>query len=296
MKLKQGVYLSFIRCLILVSGSLSFMAGAASASSSPLSPGKQVKLVATAPHIVEMLYAIGAGDSIIGTTEHSDYPKAATKIPRIGNYAGLQVERILQLKPDYIVAWKSGNPEVDLNRLKKLGMKIVYSNPTELSSVAKEIRMLGKLTNHENKANQVADAYLAKLNDLTQKYQQQQPISVFYQLWTAPLTTVANKAWPQQLLSVCQAQNPFIDLKGDYPQLSIEHVMLAKPKLIIIPTSTGEPNQIKGYWQQFNAIPAVKNKQIKTVNSDKLHRMTPRALDELEVMCEKIDKTRTVYF
>lgn len=257
---------------------------------------KAVKLVVAAPHIVEMLYAIGAGDSIIGTTEHSDYPQAATKIPRIGNYAGLQVERILQLKPDYIVAWKTGNPEVDLNRLESLGMKIIYSNPTKLKSVAEELRMLGKLTHNESQAKQVADAYMVKLNRLKQEYQNRQPISVFYQLWTAPLTTVANKAWPQQLLSICKVENPFINLKGDYPQLSIENVMLAQPKLIIIPTSTGEPNQINDYWQQFKAIPAVKHQQIITVNSDKLHRMTPRALDELEVMCEKVDKARAAYF
>ncbi|WAJ71553.1 cobalamin-binding protein [Catenovulum adriaticum] len=288
MKIKSQLFLIVKSLLLLLTFSFSLSSSAAD--------NKAVRLVVAAPHIVEMLYAIGAGDSIIGTTEHSDYPQAATKIPRIGNYAGLQVERILQLKPDYIVAWKTGNPEVDLNRLEKLGMTVVYSNPTDLKSVADELIMLGELTGQKSKANQIATAYMDKLNRLKQKYKTHQPISVFYQLWTAPLTTVANNAWPQQLLAICQVDNPFIALKGDYPQLSIEHVMMAKPKLIIIPTSTGEPNQIKGYWQQFNAIPAVKNKQIITVNSDKLHRMTPRALDELEVMCEKIDNARAVYF
>lgn len=256
---------------------------------------KDVKLVVTAPHIVEMLYAIGAGDQILGTTEHSDYPQAANQIPRIGNYAGLQVEKILALKPDYIIAWKTGNPPQDLERLETFGIPVVYSNPTSLESVAKELIMLGKLSGHIDQSKLAAEQYLTQLDNLKKQYSGKDKIRVFYQLWAAPLTTIANQAWPQKLIEVCQVDNPFIELKGDYPQISIEHVLVKQPQVIVIPTSSSEPNEIKGYWQKFNTIPAVNNHQIKLVNSDKLHRMTPRSLDELAVMCNKIDQARAFY-
>ena len=77
------------------------------------------RIIALAPHIVESLYAIGAGQQIIGTTSHADYPKGAEDILQIGNYARLQIEKIIQLKPDVIIAWKTGNPTDDLARLEK---------------------------------------------------------------------------------------------------------------------------------------------------------------------------------
>ena len=82
------------------------------------------RIIALAPHIVESLYAIGAGEQIIGTTAHADYPKAAEDILRVGNYARLQIEKIIQLKPDVIIAWKTGNPSDDLARLEKYDLKV----------------------------------------------------------------------------------------------------------------------------------------------------------------------------
>ncbi|MCU4674653.1 cobalamin-binding protein [Catenovulum sp. 2E275] len=293
LKFKQLCRFWLVCCGLSASIAISFVANADDTNSAE---NKTVRVIATAPHIVEMLYAIEAGDNIVGTTEHSDYPQAAQKIPRIGNYAGLQIEKILALKPDYIVAWKTGNPPQDLARLEKLGIPIIYSEPNGLESVAQELKMLGKITHKTAQAEQAAQAYLDKLAVLRKKYQNTQTLTVFYQLWAAPLTTIANQAWPQHLLNVCNVTNPFVDLQGDYPQISIEHVLVQQPQVIIIPSSLAEPNEMKGFWQKYPQIPAVKNEQIKLVNSDKLHRMTPRSLDELEVMCDKLNQARAFYY
>ena len=252
-------------------------------------------VIALAPHIIENLFAVGAGEQVIGTTEHSDYPEAAKQVPRIGNYAVLQIEKILQLKPDYLVAWPTGNPPEDLVRVEKLGIPVVYSKPNELEGVAEELIKFGELTGNQQQAQLVADDYLQKLKKIKQDNTDKKPIKVFYQLWSAPLTTIANQAWPQKILDVCKAQNPFVDLVGDYPHVSIENVLVANPDVIIIPTSLTEPNGEIEYWQKFSSIPAVKNKQIYLVNSDKLHRMTPRVVEEMQVLCDKIDTARLFY-
>ena len=93
-------------------------------------------IIALAPHIVEMLYDVGAGGQIIGTTAFADYPEQAKKIPRIGNYVRLQLERVIELQPDLIIAWKSGNPSDDLARLEQLGFNIVYSQPHTFEDIA----------------------------------------------------------------------------------------------------------------------------------------------------------------
>jgi len=250
------------------------------------------RIIALAPHIVENLFAVGAGDLIIGTTEHADFPESARNIPRIGNYAQLSIEQILAADPDLIIAWKSGNPSDDLARLEKLGLNIVYSQPNTLEDVAKELRLFGKLTGNIATAEQQATDFLSQMTEIRKLYLNKKSMKVFFELWPRPLTTIANEAWPQQQLNLCQTANPFIDSATDYPQINIEQVVLAGPDIIIQPTSHGIKSPDKVDWQQWQSIPAVKNSAFLHPNADKLHRMTSRSLDELALLCQQIDEFR----
>ncbi len=251
------------------------------------------RIIALAPHIVENLYAVGAGELIIGTTEHADYPSQALDIPRVGNYARLNIEQILAADADLIIAWKSGNPSDDLARLKKLGLNIVYSQPNTLEDVAKELAYLGRLTGNTGQGELKSQQFLAALDQIRTTYQDKSAISIFYELWPRPLTTVANTAWPQQQLAACGGRNPFVDSETDYPQINIEQVVLKAPQVIIQPNSHGVNSPDKVNWQQWQDIPAVKNNAFVHPNADKLHRMTSRSLDELALLCEQVDKFRS---
>jgi vitamin B12 transport system substrate-binding protein len=253
------------------------------------------RIITLAPHIIEMLFNLGVGDRVIATTEHSDFPEAANNIPRIGNYARLKLEKILAYEPNLIIAWRTGNPIDDVERLENLGLEVVYSDPRNLDDVAKELRLLGKLTGTQKKAEILAKQYEFDLKKLRNKFANRTPISVFYELWPNPLTTISNNAWPQQHLNVCGAKNPFEKGMVDYPQVGLEQVVIVRPEVIIQPLSKGEktPNAVN--WLKFNEIPASKHKQIITPSSDKLHRMTPRLLKELEKLCLDIDNSRKYY-
>ena len=256
---------------------------------------KAVRIVALAPHIVESLYDIGAGNTIIATTDHSDYPDEAKQIPRVGNYARLQIERIVQLAPDIIIAWRTGNPQEDLARLKKYGMNIVYSDPTTLDSVADELVMLGEITGQTERAEAMAMAYRQRLTELRRTYATATPVTGFYELWARPLRTVANNAWLQKQLDLCGVHNPFAELKDDYPMVSLERVLASQPQVVIQPTPHSAANSDALNWAQWQHIPATANGFIFHPNADKTHRMTVRMLDEVTLLCEKIDGARKHY-
>jgi len=250
------------------------------------------RIVALAPHIVELLYSIGAGEQIIATTDYADFPPDAEKIPRAGSYAGLQVEKIIALKPDLILAWKTGNPEADLQRLIKYDQPVVYSDIVTLEDVAAELRRLGQLTGHSEKADALAAAYESELAGLRATYSNAEPVTVFYELWSHPLTTVAANAWPQQQLTLCGADNPFKNQPQDYPHISLERVITQNPDVIIQPDHNGKTD-INGIdWQRWPQLTAVKENQIIHPNADKAHRMTLRALDATRELCTEIDKVR----
>lgn len=253
------------------------------------------RIIALAPHVVEMLFDIGVGSRIIATTEHSDFPEQALTIPRVGNYARLKIEKILALQPDLIIAWRTGNPSDDLERLQQLGLKIVYSDPVNLTDVATELRLFGELTGSRDIAEQKAKQFSDNLNQLKTTYQGKEDVSVFYELWSKPLTTIAQNAWPQQHLDVCGASNPFAELMTDYPQINIEQIIVADPQIIAQPMSAGEPNVDAIDWNKFKQVTAAKHQQLLKPNSDVLHRMSFRLLGELEKLCLDIDKSRQFY-
>ena len=252
------------------------------------------RIVALSPHLVEQLYSLGVGDRIVGTTDHADYPEAAKNIPRVGNYAHLQIEKILALKPDLVLAWTDGNPPADLTKLRQLGLTLVDSNPLQLTDIAKELRLLGQLTGAEAEAEQQAQLMEQGLEELEKNYAGKTKVTVFYELWQQPLSTVAQQAWPQQQLELCGAANPFANAIGDYPQVSLEHVIASQPQLIIQPVSVNEPRALLD-WSRWPAVPAVQYQQFSQPNSDLVHRTTSRMLQGVRQLCADIDKTRQFF-
>ncbi|MGS0673744.1 cobalamin-binding protein [Shewanella sp. 125m-1] len=259
-------------------------------SASVLAGEPAKRIVALSPHSVEMLYAIGAGESIVATTDHADFPEAALQIPRIGGYYGVQIERLLELEPDLVVVWGSGNKAEDITRIKELGFRVFDSNPSTLEAVADELVSLGELTGHQAKAATVANDYRQQLTQLRSNNSAKPEVKVFYQLWSTPLMTVAKNSWIQQIIGVCHGDNVFVDAANDYPQVSLETVVLKQPEVIL--QSQDEGNIVGVDWSQWAEIPAVKNQHIYQLNADLLHRAAPRALLGVEALCNALDKAR----
>ena len=253
---------------------------------------KKLRIIALAPHIVENLFAIGAGDNIVGTVDYADYPSEAQSIERIGGYYGISLEKVLALKPDLVIAWKSGNQSEDLAQIERLGIKVYLSNPVTIAGVADELLTFGEFTGNIEQSQQAANAFTQKLNAIVKSQQDKKDITGFYQLWAEPMMTVSKNTWINQLIETCHVSNVFADSVTDYPQISIENVIVTKPQVIIIPDEKSKTPQPVVNWQKWPEVPAVKNDQFISVNADLLHRFTPRMLDGLADMCVKIDASR----
>ncbi|MGI2173061.1 cobalamin-binding protein [Shewanella ulleungensis] len=248
------------------------------------------RIVALSPQSVEMLYAIGAGDAIVATTDYADYPAQAKNIPSIGGYYGVQIERVIELNPDLVVVWQSGNKMEDIKQLQDLGFNLVNSDPKTLADIATDLELLGKLTGHSIKAKQVADDYRQQLADIKSQNQTKPVVKVFYQLWSTPLMTVAKGSWIQNLIDVCHGENVFYDAASEYPQISIENVLLTGAEVIL--QSQDEGNVLGINWADWPELPAVKKQHIYQFDADLLHRATPRAILGVNAVCEALDKVR----
>lgn len=251
------------------------------------------RIIALSPHAVEMLFAIGAGENIIATTDYADYPNAAKSIPRIGGYYGIQMEKILALQPDLVVVWSGGNKLSDMTKLRSLGINIYDSNPRSLNDIATELLNLGQLTGDQQQAQLVAKQYNEQLTRLRADNLNKPKIKVFYQLWSTPLMTVAKHSWIQQIIHVCHGNNVFFNSGNAYPQISLENVLLTAPQVIL---QSQDKSNVQGInWQQWQQIPAVNKKQIYQLNADLLHRASPRTILGIKAVCNALDKARMAY-
>ena len=289
--------LKIFQSILITNKQLAYVFVAFSLFSSSVYSKEANRIIALSPHSVEMLYAIGAGDKIVATIEYADYPKAALDIVRIGNHNGIQIEQVLKLKPDLIVAWKGGNKGTDLDKIESLGFKIVYTQPKKIAEISPDLRMLGQLTGRQKQAEAVIAQFDKRYNNIREHYQKLAKVDVFYQLWHDPLQSIGPLSWIESLISDCGGRNIFHNANVAYPMVSIESVLVKNPKVIIIPHHSGS-DELKGnserkkIWLKWPEISAVKNHLIFDLNGDLLHRTTTRSLDGLEKLCERIDEAR----
>ncbi len=250
------------------------------------------RIVSLAPHITELLFAAGVGAHIVGADAWSDYPPAARNIPRIGDSSRIDLERVLALKPDLVVAWDSGNPHADIAQLRRLGIPVFISEPRHLQDIADDLRKLGRLTGSDATAAVAAQDFETRLDNLRAEYAGQRPLRVFYQISAHPLMTVNGAHLISAVLALCGGRNIFADLAPLAPTVATEAVLGADPDVIIAGTWQGEPDTAFDTWKRWPQLSAVRHGRLYSVPADDLHRATPRLLDGAQRVCTLLQQAR----
>lgn len=251
----------------------------------------QVKrIISLAPHATELAFSAGLGDKLVAVSEYSDYPAQALKLEKVANYQGLNIERILTLKPDLVIAWPAGNPAKELDKLKQLGLRIYTTKTQKLDDIANNIEALSQFSDDPSIGQQAARDFRQSLLTLKQSYGSQSKVRYFYQLSEKPIITLAKGSWPSEVFEFCGGENIFANSASPYPQVGIEQVLLAKPDVIFTSEHAIKNGTMWQKWQQ--QLPAVQNGFVWALTSDWLNRPTPRTLQAIEEVCEYFSVVR----
>ena len=250
------------------------------------------RIVSLAPHTTEMLYYAGAGDRIVATVRFADYPDAAKKIPRVGDSALLDIERIVRLKPDLIVVWLHGNAERQLDKLRSLGIPIFYSEPHRIADIADELIRLGQLAGTEPAARKAASEFNAHLDQLTKQYSNRPLVSVFYQVWKTPLLTINGRQIISDAISLCGGRNVFVDSSLLVPTVDIEAVANADPEAIVASGTGPEAGNDFDIWRRLPSLRATAGNNLILIHSEALSRHSPRILEGAALLCNELDGVR----
>lgn len=249
------------------------------------------RIISLAPHTTELLFAAGAGPYLVGVSHYSDYPAAAKNIRSIGSIRAADLETIITLKPDLVVAWHSGNSTSQVARLRQLNIPVFESQPNNFEMIATSMKRLAALTGTEIVGEKSASDFRARWHALEQQYRNRSSVSVFYQIWSQPLTTLNGNHMVSTVLRTCGGRNIFADLPQLAPSVSVEAVLAADPDAILTP-SDAKDAPLKS-WQRFSRMKAVAANNLFVVNADWLNRAGPRIVDATAEVCKTLDIVRT---
>ena len=287
-----------IRIILICSGLLLLNSGHTASITVTDDAGQHVgleqpaqRIISLAPHITELLFSIGAGDRIVGTVDYSDYPDAAQKIPRVGGNNALDLERIVSLSPDLVIAWGTGNKPVDLEKLRRFNLPVFISEPRRLMDIPDSLIRLSELTGTEEQAKAVSERFNNRLAGL-RRYSGREPVNVFYQIWDRPLMSVNGQHLIGDVIRLCGGRNIFADASALTPRVGVEAVIERAPEVIIVGGMQEQHRNWLQSWERWQQIPAVQNGQLYSIDPDQLQRHTVRILQGAETLCHLLQQAR----
>ncbi|TCV99204.1 vitamin B12 ABC transporter substrate-binding protein BtuF [Biostraticola tofi] len=238
------------------------------------------RVISLAPHTTELAYAAGMGDVLVAVSAWSDYPPPARQLEQVASWQGVNIERIMALKPDLILAWRGGNPQRAMEQLAAFSIPVVYIDPGSIADIARALDNLARYSPHPEQAHQAARQLLKGEAELKQRYAGLRHRRVFMQFGTQPLFTAAGDTLQSRVLSLCGATNVFSHSPVPWPQVGREQVLLRKPEAIVTIGNQDRSEAIRQFWAPHLKVPVI------TIKEDWFSRAGPRMLDGAEQLCQ----------
>ena len=246
------------------------------------------RIVSLAPHATELLFAAGAGARVVGAVSYRDFPAAAARLPQVGDARALDLERIVALRPDLVVAWLTGNSRQQVDHLTASGIPVFFSNPRVAEDVATNLARLGELAGTRATGRAAAARFGDALQQLASRYRGARLVSLFYEIWHTPPMTLNGRHFVSDILARCGARNVFADIPALTPTVSLEAVIAAAPEVI----ATGAGGEALSFWRGRIEIPAARNGHLCEADATRMHRAGPRLVEAAAQLCGCIDRAR----
>lgn len=252
--------------------------------------GTAPRVVTLAPHLAELVHAVGAGELLVGVSAYSDYPAAVSTLPVIGDARAVDQERLALLRPDLLLAWESGTPRHVVDELARQGYRVEAIRTRRLEDVALAVERIGDLTGFETLAAEAAAKFRRGLEALALRHAAAEPIRVFYQIQKRPLYTISGDHYVSELIGLCGGQNIFSDLASLAPIVAVEAVIERDPEILLV-SSDSQENALRE-WDHWPDLAANRYGNRYEMTADLIGRPTPRLLIAGRELCEALERGR----
>lgn len=247
------------------------------------------RIVSLAPHLAEITFAAGAGAKLVGVSTFTRHPAEATRLPIVASYGRVDIERLIALHPQLVLAWQSGNSALQIGRLERLGLPVFVTEARSLSDIPRIIRLIGALAGSVDIAEARARRFDSDVAELRRRHAGERSIAVFLEIWHVPMLTVNGQHLASDALRLCGGRNVFAAAKVLTPLVSREQLLAAKPEAIITTVSDAEAPSA---WRGLEPVSAVRSGRIYAIDPDLLYGQGPRLLEGARALCERLERLR----
>jgi iron complex transport system substrate-binding protein len=248
-------------------------------------PSPAQRIVSLAPSITESLFAIGAGDQVVGVTTYCNYPPAALKKPKVGGIVNPSIEEIVGLRPDLIILSMEGNVRDDFEKLTSFGIPVFVSNPRSLGGIHRSVEQLGRLTGREARAHQVVAAMQSREDSITNAARQAPVQRVLFFVSLQPLIVVGARTFLNELIERAGGTNPAAATVSTFPAYSREAVLSVDPDTIVMMSGLiDQPRDVQMLYPEWAQLRAVRAGRVYQIDADIVSRPGPRAVDALDAL------------
>ena len=241
-----------------------------------------LRIVTLAPHLTEMVFDLGLGESVVGVSRFSNLPHEAKSLPRVGDAYQLSLETIVALKPTHILVWHGGVPRA-IRTLEQLGLPVYFMRSEGLSDIANAYRRLGAVLGYSDRAERVAEAFDHRLKRLEVRRESASPRRVFLQIQDMQLFTVNAQHFMGQALEVCGAENVFADARLEVGTVSLEAVIDRQPEVIVLVKDESQNDAWSDRWRAV--LPRAR---IHVIKAEDLSQPVARLLSGISVLCDAV--------
>jgi len=246
------------------------------------------RIVSLAPGATEMLFAAGLGDRLVATVDFSDEPAAAKRVPRIGDVTGVDIERLVALHPDLVIAWPGGGNPAQIEKIAQLSIPIYRQQVNRLSDLPASLRRLGALDADPSVADRAAGGLEEELRRLAREYGGGKHPTVFLEVWNRPLYTVGGTQLMSDALHLCGARNVFGELRELGPIIETEAVIARDPDIIVAVAPPGEAASWLAEWRRFPTLKAVEHGRLIRFEDQRFVRLGPSVIRATEALCKAL--------
>jgi iron complex transport system substrate-binding protein len=247
------------------------------------------RVVSLAPSITEMLFALGLDEQIVGVTEFCDFPAGATAKPKVG-YANPNLESLVALRPDLIVAPREFHRANILAKLDELKIPVLLLEATSLENIFSHIHQLGRIFERTPTALAVTQSMRQRMAEITSRAEHLPRTRVLYIINSQPLITVGPGSYIHQMIGLVGGHNIASGASSAYPRLTMETVLKEDPEILIFPRGSVEtvPRSEQQEWRRWTTLTAVQQNRLREVSADALNRPGPRVMEGLEELAKVI--------
>jgi iron complex transport system substrate-binding protein len=247
-----------------------------------------LRIISLAPSATEMLFTAGAGDRLVATVNFSDEPAAAKLIPRIGDVTGVDMERLVALRPDIVVVWPGGGNPAQIDKITQLGIPVYRQQVNRLADMPASVRRLGALAADPSVSERAARALEDQLHRIAREYASGPHPGVMLEVWNRPIYTVGGTQLMSDALTLCGGRNVFGDLKELSAAVDIEAVIARNPDIIVAAAPVSEGKGWLEDWRRFGSLSAVRSGRLIAFEDSALVRMGPSVLGATERLCKAL--------